>query len=89
MAGEPHCFASEGGDADLSFWLGLGLALYFAGTGLFHYGLGLRGVIPRIAAAALGGAFLVLPLAAGLLGAALSIAVASLEADALAGRVKR
>ena len=81
-------FGPEAGDADLSFWLGLGLALYFAGTALFRYGLGLRGIAPRIAAAAAGGVILLLPLGPiGLLGAALAIAVAALAADAVAGRV--
>ena len=81
-------FGPEAGEADLSFWLPLGLALYFAGTALFRHGLKLDGVMPRLAAAVAGGLLGVLPLVpAGLLGLALALAVAVLAADVVAGRV--
>lgn len=76
-------FGQETGEAHLSFWLALGLALYFAGTALFRYGLHLRGVVPRFVAAVAGGLLAVLPLPpTGLLGLAVLIAVATLVADA-------
>lgn len=82
-------FGLESGDADLSFWLGLGIPLYYAGTALFRRGLKLCGVLPRIVAALAGGLVALLPLApAGLLCVALIIAVAALVADAMLPRAE-
>lgn len=75
-------FAPEGEKADFSFWLALGLALYFAGTALFRHGLKLPGSPPRLGASIAGGLVCLLPLPpVGLLGAALAVAVAALAAD--------
>lgn len=80
-------FGSEPAEAQLSFWLGLGLALYFAGTALFRRGLKLSGAIPRLAAAIVGGLLsLVSWPPIGLLGLALAVAVIALAADKLTAR---
>lgn len=77
-------FGPDTGEADLSFWLALGLAFYFAGTALFRHGLKLGGVLPRVAAAVAAGSLLVLALPpAGFLGLSLLIAVAVLAVDAV------
>jgi len=76
-------FTADSERAQLSFWLALGLALYFAGTALFRCGLKLGGVLPRLVAAMAGGLLVALSLPpTGLLGLALAIAVAALVADA-------
>ncbi|WP_026790054.1 low temperature requirement protein A [Pleomorphomonas oryzae] len=75
-------FGPEAEEANFSFWLALGLALYFAGAALFRHGLKLGGSLPRLGAAIAGGLIWLLPLPpVGLLGVVLAIAVAALVTD--------
>lgn len=79
-------FSPEAGEAQLPFWLSLGLALYFVGTALFRHGLKLPGASYRLCAAIAGSLLWVFALPpSGLLGAALVVVLAALAADAALG----